>query len=359
MSNLDNHELQILFTKIVRDKNGEVQFTTSEFQVNDKRYFYPASTVKLPVAILALQKINELNQQGIAIEKNTPFVISQPNDTTVIAAKDSTSLHQTLTIGHLIKRIFLVSDNEAYNYLFDFLGRDYINNELKKRGFVNSQIMHKFLVGADNVNTWTYSFYNDGALVYMQPSIQSISLFDKTKMISTVRGKGYLDNENKLVNEPFDFREKNSISIKDLDQLNKTILFPEAVNESYRFDLTKSDYEFLRYWMSRTPSESEYPNYNVDQYHDSYVKFVMFGDSKKNIPKAFRSYNKVGYAYGTLTETTYIENLNSGVEFMLTVTLLVNENEIYNDGIYEYDEIGIPFLTELGKLLYDQILKEK
>ena len=28
------------------------------------------------------------------------------------------------------KKIFLVSDDNAYNYLFDFLGTDYINKEL-------------------------------------------------------------------------------------------------------------------------------------------------------------------------------------------------------------------------------------
>jgi hypothetical protein len=37
---------------------------------------------------------------------------------------------------------------------------------------------------------------------------------------------------------------------------------------------------------------------------------------------------------------------------MVTATLLVNKNKIFNDGIYEYDEIGIPFLAELGRKLY-------
>ena len=78
----------------------------------------------------------------------------------------------------------------------------------------------------------------------------------------------------------------------------------------------------------------------------------MFGDSKKLIPKDIKIYNKVGLAYGHLTETAYITNKNKKIEFLLSATLKVNENEIYNDGIYEYDSIGIPFLSKLGKLIY-------
>ena len=33
---------------------------------------------------------------------------------------DSTHPQHRLTVAHLIKKIFLVSDNDAYNYLFDF-----------------------------------------------------------------------------------------------------------------------------------------------------------------------------------------------------------------------------------------------
>ena len=38
-----------------------------------------------------------------------------------IALKDSTALNENLSVVHLIKKIFLVSDNDAYNFLFDFL----------------------------------------------------------------------------------------------------------------------------------------------------------------------------------------------------------------------------------------------
>ena len=65
MSNPNKYEVQIIFSEIQRDSSSQVQFIDDEYQVNDNDYFYPASTVKLPLAILALEKINEYNTRNI------------------------------------------------------------------------------------------------------------------------------------------------------------------------------------------------------------------------------------------------------------------------------------------------------
>ena len=52
--------------------------------------------------------------------------------------------------------------------------------------------------------------------------------------------------------------------------------------------------------MSRNTLESDYPNYDYDNYYESYVKFFMFGDNQSPMPDNIRIYNKVGEAYGTL-----------------------------------------------------------
>ena len=131
MINKKKHEIQILLSQVKRDKSGNISFIEDSYQLDENKYFYPASTAKLPIAILALQKIKSLRDQGIPINADTPFLIKNKNGETIID-KDSTNINGDVTINHLIKKIFLVSDNDAYNYLFDFLGRDYINNELKK-----------------------------------------------------------------------------------------------------------------------------------------------------------------------------------------------------------------------------------
>ena len=47
----------------------------------------------------------------------------------------------------------------------------------------------------------------------------------------------------------------------------------------------------------------------------------------------------------------YKEN---NIEFMLSATILANKNKIFNDNIYEYDTISLPFLGELGRQLYEK-----
>ena len=69
---MKDYQVQILYTQIDRGKKGKVKFTDHSFNLDSSNYFYPASTVKLPVAILALQKLNELKIAGL--DKNTTMI---------------------------------------------------------------------------------------------------------------------------------------------------------------------------------------------------------------------------------------------------------------------------------------------
>jgi hypothetical protein len=54
-----------------------------------------------------------------------------------------------------------------------------------------------------------------------------------------------------------------------------------------------------------------------------------------------------------LTDNAYIVDEKNDIEFFLSATVHVNENQIYNDDSYEYDEIGLPFIAKLGKIIYN------
>ncbi|MEL6562013.1 MAG: hypothetical protein AAFQ94_27750, partial [Bacteroidota bacterium] len=62
-------------------------------------------------------------------------------------------------------------------------------------------------------------------------------------------------------------------------------------------------------------------------------------------------------AYGYLIDNAYIVDFDNGVEFMLSAVIHVNENRIFNDGVYEYDSIGFPFMAQLGQQIYQLELK--
>jgi len=346
----EKHEVQIRYTQIKRGENNLPEFTAYSLFEDSETYFYPASTAKLPVAALALQRIRELQAEGVAIDRNTPFHI-RDRDHQPIALEDSTALNRNLSIAHLIKKIFLVSDNDAYNYLFDLLGTDYINRELRDKGLKETSIHHKFLFGADNNTTWEYHFIGHLDTLYYQPSIRAKQTISNGNLKAMVKGIGYIDG-SELMNRPFDFTSKNRISINDLEGILKRIVFPEVFDLNERFGLLDEDYEFLQYWMSRNTLESNDPDYSTNpDLYDSYVKFFIYGDQKGAMTDNVRIFNKVGDAYGTLTETAFIQDRLSGAEFLLTATVHVNENQIFNDNIYEYDSIGFPFMGGLGRAI--------
>ena len=100
--------------------------------------------------------------------------------------------------------------------------------------------------------------------------------------------------------------------------------------------------------MGMRPRESNAPIYDLP---DGFVKFFMYGGNAEIIPDHIRIFNKVGWAYGYLTDVAYIVDFENKIEFMVAATIHVNENEIYNDDQYEYQKVGIHQLLMVPCLL--------
>src|SRR5687767_3725587 len=49
---------QLIYTRIDRDRRNRPNFTHYNYRVDKDEYFNPASMVKMPVAFLALEKVN-------------------------------------------------------------------------------------------------------------------------------------------------------------------------------------------------------------------------------------------------------------------------------------------------------------
>lgn len=328
VTNLDAHEVQILFSKIRKDSTEQIQFQDFEFQVNDSNYFYPASSVKLPIAILALEKLSTMP----LINRNTSYQLQGDSVKT--------------TMSEDIIKIFAVSDNDAYNRLFEFLGKDYINHKLNSKG-IKARISHRLSIeNSADLNYKAINFYERDSLI-LSSKIKSNKNINLLKLKGVKKGIGYTINDS-LVKEPMDFSKKNYLPINSLHGIMKRLMFPEHFSKTNQFNLTDADREFLINTMSILPREAGYED---EDYYDSYVKFLVFGDLKTAIPQHIKIHNKVGYAYGYLTDCAYIINTKTNQSYMITATIHVNKNQIYNDGIYEYETIGIPFLSELGRQL--------
>lgn len=348
----DKFQAQLIYTQIDRTQDNTPQFTSYTLGVTPTRYFYPASTVKMPTAFLALEKLNQLNL--IHLDKTSVMLTGAGRSPQTAATVDLSAKSGLPSVEQYVKKIFLVSDNDAYNRLYEFLGQAGLNEQLQTKGFEQTRIIHRLSVSGYDVegnrHTNPVSFLTNDQLTYHQG--QRYSIFKSPLQLQNeLAGKAYMNSEDKIVNEPFDFRYKNFVALQDLHDMLKTVLFPLSVPEKQRFNLTAEDYQFLYKMMSMYPRESQHPKYEKES--DDYVKFYLYNAGKDTLPDHIRVFNKVGWAYGFLTDVSYIIDFEKGIEFMVAAVIHVNENETYNDGVYEYDEIGMPFFRQIGKRLMD------
>lgn len=354
IQNKDSLNIQVIYTRIDRNAKNNPIFTDHTFNLENAKYFYPASTVKMPIAFLALEKLNQLRDKGI--DRNTVMITDSSFSGQEVAYTQPLAQDSKGSIAHYVKQIFLVSDNDASNRLYEFLGQQNIYDQLKKKGFENTVIRHRlavFLSPEQNKHTNPVSFCDtSGVTIYDQPAQYSNAVFPKFDIKT---GKGY-HSGGKLVNEPFDFSLKNNVSLTDLHNILRSMIFPLAVMPEQRFNISEDDRKFLLRWMSSYPKESKYPFYDTLEYPDTYTKF--FGRSI--LPDSnIRIFSKAGWAYGYLTDVAYIVDLENNIEFMLSATILCNSDGIFNDDKYDFAKTGYPFMQRLGEIVYQYELKRK
>ena len=358
ITHADTYRLQILYVQINRDAHNRPHFHTYAYHADPDAYFYPASTVKLPLACLALEKLNELHIPGV--DKYTRMQIDSAYPWQIPEWTDSTSENGYPSIAHFIKKALLVSDNDAYNRLYQFVGQQAIQEKLHARGYRHVQIIRQFmgLTAEQNRYTNPIRFIDaDGHVLYRQPALYNPVPVSSGPPIWV--GNAYMDREGKRVDHPMDFSMQNRISLQDLLYMLRAILFPQSVPEKARFHLTADDYHFLYQYLSQFPGETNYPRYDADVFYDTYVKFFFRDSSHYHLPPGVRVFNKVGWAYGFLTDASYVADFKHHVEYMLAATLYVNRDGILNDDQYEYEEIGTPFFYRLGQIIYQYELHRK
>ncbi|MES2795625.1 MAG: serine hydrolase, partial [Bacteroidota bacterium] len=226
LKNKGKYEVQIFFTQINRNHKNKPSFKTYSYQADANHYFYPASTVKLPACLLALEKINKLNIKGLS--KESAMITKTDFEKQTSVSTDSTSQNGLPSIAHYIKKILMVSDNDAFNRLYEFIGQKDFNESLWKKGYTNTRIMHRLQIALSveqNKHTNPIEFYNGNALLYSQKGqYNELNFFPKEPI---KKGIGYFGPDEKLVNEPFDFILKNKFALIDQHTLLKSLIFPE------------------------------------------------------------------------------------------------------------------------------------
>jgi hypothetical protein len=336
------YRLQVIYTRINRDAANKPSFQDHQW-MTDSAYFYSASLVKLPVAIFTLEKIREI---GIpALGPKTTIL----TDSAFVCQKktwsDSSSENGLPYPELYIRKMLLVSDNDAYSRLLEFLHPDYIRKRFLSLGYRKERIVQRFdgtCIGIGNKYMNPVRFVgSDGKLIWEQAadSVKDFRL-DSGKIVI---GKGPVRNRK-------DFSSSNLLRLTSAHDLLRKLVFHEYEK---RYKINGDEWTLLMKHMGMYPRESEWPRYDEKLFWDSYKKYFIYGNSEKRIESdSVRIFNVVGQSYGFLSDCAYIVNRAAGIEFLLSAVIYCNEKDTFGGGVYQYEKTGFPYLKELSLALY-------
>jgi hypothetical protein len=355
-----DHRVQLLVAEIVHTPDGRARLERSSLG-DLSQYFYPASAIKLaapPVALIQQSRWNRAHGTSFGID--TELVYLPLFEDEEREADDPTHLAGGhITLGHEIRKLHLVSDNRAFNRLFELVGYEEMNRELHAAGFRTARVLHRLgeARGIEaNRRSPSILLRSRAREERTLPVRESDLALDNQGVPGVELGSAFLGAKG-LIDGPHSFVHKNRIHLRDLQDLLVELVRPELETGKPGFpDLGLAQREFLREALSQVPRESKDPVYDAEQYPDDYVKLLLPGALRVLAPERVRIWNKVGRAYGFTTENAYVEDLDTGRGYFVSAVIYTNPNGVLNDGIYAYETIADPYMADLGEVLTRALL---
>lgn len=376
----ERYHLQILLTDIERNSQG-VSLTHHQYRP-DAEYFYPASTVKLPVAVLALEYLTKARIAadspmftGAAWPGDTPrpaqpIMVGQPVSfvTKAVVAQPS--------VAEDVRRILLLSDNDAYNRLYELLGPAYINQRLQELQLGPVQIRHRlerFLTIEQNHQLPPVTILNRHGhpLLTLPARRDALTPLRPTTPIGTAHWR-----DNQRIASPLDFASRNQWTLQSMHQL--TLMLSAAISSSGTapLQLSATDQRLLDYYRQITPAQlvaadrhwqngqADMPSAQRQQSQlpqpdrswlqnalaegPTTVKFLYYGATGELDPSIVVR-NKVGDAYGFYLDTAWFCDTVSGREFVLSALIYANSDGELGDSRYDDKTLAMPYLQWLGQ----------
>jgi len=353
----ETYRLQVLVSEVITNAAGQPDLRRFGYRVGAE-YFYPASSIKLGAAVTSLQTIEQLQAAHHSADLlAVPLTIAPLFPGDPAQTNDPSNLEGGhITLAHELRKLALVSDNDAFNRLFDLVGHEHLNENLHTLGLdsvvINHRLSESRAVPGGQASA-SVTFWPPGEAPIVVPERHS-SLNFTNRAARLQVGRGYM-RDGKLVNEPMDFTHGNGISLADLQSLLVKLVRPDIDLGTPPLQLASAHRAWLLRAMTEYPRESTNPVYAVTEYPDDYCKFLLPGIRRVFPATApggrIQITAKIGQAYGFTIENSYVYNPANGRAVFVTAVIYTNTREILNTDQYEYDTVAAPFYADLGELV--------
>lgn len=329
--------LQICFTRYVKRVAGAQFATFCTPPVSD--WFAPASLVKLPLAALLLEQLEATKIDWMSAKLAFP---NMPD-----CAERAAELRRPQAVTRLIERALVLSDDSAYCALFDALGPQHIAERMRQMGHSYVRIQARFgACGPDNskITGPVQIFAANDKVLSSTPARAPFALVLAPAPIKV--GKAWMQ-AGRRVDGAKDFTNSNSAPLLALHEMMLALMRPNLVEQNKRFKISERARQFLLTGMRLNPAESQFSNTTEAKLDRTFFRLLAVGDGRW--PKDLFVENKVGWAYGFLSDMAHLKQGNH--ECFVSCKMYLNRNEVLNDGQYEYESIGRPVMAEIGRLL--------
>lgn len=322
-------------------------------------YFYPASAVKTCAAIAAARELRRIGESvGEPFGLDTPLRYQPLFADDVVEDADPSHVRDgSITAGHDMRKVFLVSDNAAYNRLYELAGNEAVNRAMRDAGLSRTRILHRlseFRSAEDQLRTPRVELLErpGGAVLAATPERTSAFAETNDDLSGIVLGDRHTRG-GEVVDGPMSFVRKNYMPLVDLVDMNVMLLRPDVRvpgRAGTGFDLTPGDRAFIAEAMAQTPRESRDPVYDPVSYPDEYSKFLLPGLLRLREASELTVRDKVGRAYGFSVTNSQVIDERSGRTFFLAATIYTNPNGVVGDGVYDYERAD-RFFADLGEVI--------
>lgn len=338
-------QLQWLCSVYRRGDRGWILDATYYHGYRPRSWFAAASFVKLPLAALLLEL---LEREGLA-ERVDDLRLRIPLPPNRGALPEG--IERGIAMATLLRAMLSISDNASYNALYELLGSDRIHERLAAIGYPTLRMAVR-MGGASGRKLRAELLDAKGKRVYASPA-QAREAPQRFAYGQAIMGRAWMEN-GRVIPGPHDFSASNFIGLADLQRLISE-LGSGAQTGAPRFALGSNSRHWLRAVLSSPPRLQNGMHYPEARYPDSYARHFHAGPGPTRQPSELLVASKNARSYGWIGDSAWIEDQRSGCAYALSAVLYVDRDGVLNDGVYAYDEIGIPALRELAAAVLERV----
>lgn len=338
------YRFQVVITEVQRDGKA-VTLTTHGYRAGTE-YYYPASAIKTFASVAALREL-----AALGVDREAPVALCRIGGKKCSKTKDRSNREGgTITLGHEIRKMQVVSDNGGFNRLYDFVGHRAMNEALVPLGFPSLRVGHRL-----STRETPEQHRVTPAMELRPKGAKSVRIAERSSdyalashgVPETKIGTG-VKVDGAVIEGPMEFEGRNGVKLCDLQRLTVALVLPEHGPD---LGLAARDREFLLDLMTMAPKDSKNPVFTDPAQTEERFKPMLRGMVKVLPRERIKYVNKAGKAFGFHVENAYVEDTKTGRGYFVAATVYANKDGVLDDDRYDYADVTEPFYAHLGELL--------